>query len=93
MAGPKEYLEELGNSLTSQGLRVRLVEGEPPLLHVENPKPPALKEVIGCRVGPDRAEWFHWAALDVLLAPVNDVPVAAERVALVLDVQGGAADG
>ncbi|GAA3237031.1 hypothetical protein [Actinocorallia longicatena] len=93
MAGPKEYLEELGNSLASQGLRVRLVEGEPPLLHVENPKSPAFKEVIGCRTGPDRAEWFHWAALDVLLAPVDQVSTAVERVALVLDIPGGAADG
>ena len=59
MAEPREYLEELGTKLAERGLKVRIIDDEPPLLHMENPGPPELREVIGCRIGTERMLWFH----------------------------------
>lgn len=82
-------LQELGRGLVSRGVSARLVSGEAPVLRVRNPGPPALDEIIGCRLGPDGDLWFSWVALGVLLAPVRDVGSACERVALVLAMSEG----
>lgn len=83
------YLEGLSRGLSELGMETRLVSEEPPILHVRNPGPPALQEVIGCRVVPGGGTWFYWAALDVLLSPVHEISSACDRVALVLSVLGG----
>jgi hypothetical protein len=85
MTDAKMRLEELGAVLKEAGLRIRLAVSDPPLLHVENPEQPTLREQIGCSVNPIDGElWFQWAALDVLLGKAADVPSAAERVQYVL---------
>ncbi|MCW2903936.1 MAG: hypothetical protein JWO67_6201 [Streptosporangiaceae bacterium] len=85
MAEARERLEKLAAALTEMGLRVRLVVGEPPLLHVVNIGPPPLQEQIGCCVN-DGELWFQWTALQVFLGRAGDVPSAVERVLYVLHV-------
>ncbi|WP_131739936.1 hypothetical protein [Actinomadura roseirufa] len=88
MTDARTSLEDLGVALTEAGFRVRLVVGDPPLLHVAGIGSTELGEQIGCRVNPlDGELWFQWAVLEVFLGRASDVRSGVERVKYVLQAR------
>ncbi|SEG31191.1 hypothetical protein SAMN04489712_104344 [Thermomonospora echinospora] len=88
MTEAKRHLEELGTALTEAGFKVRVVVGDPPVLHVAGVGTAELAEQIGCRVNPlDGQLWFQWVALEVFLGRASDVPDVVERIKYIVHSQ------
>jgi hypothetical protein len=80
-------LDSLGAELRERGFEAQLVTAadRPPWLAVRNPLAVAMAEDVMAQGG-----WFWWPWAD-RIAPADDVPAAAARVATVL--RGGGSDG
>ncbi|MFI0409684.1 hypothetical protein [Actinomadura sp. 3N508] len=82
-----ELLEELGGELVERGFRVRIVQprDQPPVLHVLNPDVSALTENVLAEQAADG--WWYWWSWAERIAPADDAPTAAARIARVLAIR------
>jgi hypothetical protein len=80
-----DHLERLGEELASRGLRARLAAppSRVPSLHVVNPSATALAEDVFAACGQDGIWWFWWSWAE-RISLVDDVDMAASRIARVL---------
>ena len=78
-------LEELGDVLTSHGLRTTLMTptGRLPSLHVVNPSAAALAEDVYAGRGQDGLWWFWWSWAE-RIAVADDIDLAASTIVRVL---------
>lgn len=89
-----EPLEALAEELRSRNFSARIVVplNRIPRLQVINPAAPALTEQVLAKPDSDGA-WHYWFPWPALIAAVDDIPAAADRIEHVLAEVGRNTDG